>query len=128
MDLLPSGFSAGACPGKDWFNGRDEMSNPVLYIVKSWISKEHAKEFNEWYHTIHMPQFMEASKCVKARRFRAIESEDKFMYMAIYEFADQETLLKYQESEAKKELVADFRKNYGGKAETKRSIWEQIYP
>ena len=104
------------------------MSNPVLYIVKSWISKEHAKEFNEWYHTTHMPQFVEASKCVKARRFRAIETEDKFMYMAIPEFADHETFLKYQESDAKKELVADIRKNYGDKAETKEPSGNKCIP
>jgi hypothetical protein len=50
------------------------------------------------------------------------------MYMAVYEFSDMDAFLKYENSEAKKDLVADFRKNYGGKAETKKYVWEQMYP
>lgn len=104
------------------------MSGSVLYIVKSWVSKEDADEFNEWYHKTHIPKFVKASGCVNARRYCAIETEDKFMYMAIFEFADQKTLLKYQESEVKNELVAEFVKKYGNRVEIRRSVWEQIYP
>jgi heme-degrading monooxygenase HmoA len=104
------------------------MSAAVLYIVKSWIPKEYAGEFNAWYHGTHIPQMVEATGCLTARRFRAVETDDKFMYMAVYEFSDMDAFLKYENSEAKKDLVADFRKNYGGKAETKKYVWEQMYP
>jgi heme-degrading monooxygenase HmoA len=103
------------------------MNTAVIYIVKSWIPKEYAGEFNAWYDSTHMPQVAKASGCAKARRFRAVQTDDKFMYMAVYEFPDMDAFLKYENSEAKKELVADFRKNYGGKAETKKYVWEQVY-
>ena len=104
------------------------MGSVVLYIVKSWIPKEYADEFNAWYDGTHMPQMAELSGCVKARRFCAVQTDNKFMYMSICEFPDMEAFLKYENSEVKKELVADFIKNYGGKAETKRYVWEQTYP
>ncbi len=104
------------------------MSSPFLYIVKSWVSKEHAREYNDWYHHTHIPQVVQASGCIKARRFQAVETEDKFLYMAIYEFADEATFLKYQDSQARKELIADSQKTWGTKAETKKSVWKQIYP
>ena len=109
------------------------MSKPVLYVVKSIVSSEYAEEFNEWYHKKHMPKVIERSGCKTARRFKAIESEDKFMFMAVYEFADLESYLKYQNSQGKKELLLDFAQNFGDRAaefkrELRRSVWEQIYP
>jgi hypothetical protein len=104
------------------------MGSTVLYIVESWIPTEYADAFNAWYDGTHMPQVVEGSGCIKARRFRAVETDTKFMYMAVYEFSDREAFLKYESSEVRKELVADFRKNWDGKAETKKYVWEQIYP
>lgn len=104
------------------------MKRPVLYIVKSVISSEHANQFDEWYHKKHIPELMERSGCKTARRFKATQAEDKFTYMAIYEFSDMESFLNYQNSKAKQELVKDFKENFGEKAELRPSVWEQIYP
>jgi antibiotic biosynthesis monooxygenase (ABM) superfamily enzyme len=104
------------------------MGKPVFYIVKSVVSPEHSAEFDEWYHQKHIPEIMARSGCKGARRFRAITPEDKFMYMAVYEFADMESFQKYQGSECKKALVADFVEHFGDKAELRSSSWEQIHP
>jgi hypothetical protein len=101
---------------------------PVLYIVKSVVSSEYVNQFDEWYHKKHIPEFIKLSGCKAARRFKTILPEDKFMFMAIYEFPDKESFLKYQNSEAKKYLVKDFMDHFGEKAELKSSAWEQIYP
>jgi hypothetical protein len=103
------------------------MGTDVLLIVKMCVQKEYDNEFNAWYDGKHIQKFIKASGCLTAKRFRAIETGDKYMYMAIYEFSDMAAFLKYDNSEAKKDLIADFVKNWSGRAEAKRDIWEQIH-
>jgi quinol monooxygenase YgiN len=104
------------------------MKGSVFYVVKSVIPPEGVDEFNEWYHRKHIPELVEMSGCVSARRFQAVQKEDEFVFMAVYEFVDQASFQKYQESEAKKYLVGDFQEKFGQKAKLKTSVWEQIYP
>ena len=109
------------------------MSQPVLYMVKSIVSEKYIDEFNEWYHHAHMPKLIEHSGCRTARRFKAIESEDKYLYLAVYEFEDLKKYTDYNNSQTKKELLLDFKQTFGDRAEDfkrelKRSVWEQVYP
>ena len=104
------------------------MEKSVLYIVKSVISSEHVNAFDEWYHKKHIPEFIKCSGCEEPVNLKLIQSEDKFLYMTIYEFRDRETFLKYQNSKGKQELVKDFKENFGERAELRSSIWEQVYP
>ena len=71
---------------------------------------------------------IQRSGCKTARRFKATQAEDKFMYMAIYEFSDMESFLNYQSSKARQELMGAFKKNFGERAELRTSVWEQVYP
>ncbi len=103
------------------------MGNTFFYIVHSYIPKEFDDAFTAWYDGTHMPEVAKASGCLTARRFRAAQTDDKYLYMVIYEFADMDAFLNYENSEARKALIADFRKNFGGKAETKKSTWELVY-
>jgi antibiotic biosynthesis monooxygenase (ABM) superfamily enzyme len=100
----------------------------VFYIVRSTVDPEHAEAFNRWYHEKHIPEMLELSGCISARRFKAIEADDKFIYMAVYEFENKEVFLKYQGSEQKKYLIKDYRENFGDKSELTSSSWEQWYP
>ena len=100
----------------------------VLYVVKSSVDRESAEAFNKWYHEKHIPEMLELSGCKSARRFKAIETEDKFIYMAVYEFKDKDTFLKYQGSEEKRRLVEDYRVNFADTSQLKSSSWEQCYP
>lgn len=104
------------------------MNKSVLYIVKSVVSGENVNEFDEWYHNKHIPEIVACSGCKMARRFKAIQQEDKFVYMAVYEFTDMEVFSKYQNSKARQELIKDFETNFGDRVELSRSVWEQIYP
>jgi antibiotic biosynthesis monooxygenase (ABM) superfamily enzyme len=100
----------------------------VFYIVRSSVDREHAEAFNRWYHEKHIPEILEFSGCKSARRFKALETQDKFTYMAVYEFENKEIFLKYQGSEEKKRLIEDYRVNFGDTSELKSSSWEQCYP
>jgi hypothetical protein len=104
------------------------MGEAVLYVVKSVIPSDAVEEFNEWYHNKHIPELVELSGCERARRFQAVQGDDEFAFMAVYEFKDQATFLKYQESEGKKYLVNDFQTRFGERARLKVSVWGQIYP
>ena len=106
----------------------EKAKEPVLYIVKSVVSAECISQFDEWYHKKHIPEFIKLSGCRTGRRYKTILPEDKFVYMAVYEFPDKETFLKYQNSEGKKYLVKDFTDHFGAKAEVRPSAWEQIFP
>lgn len=101
---------------------------PVFYIVKSVVEKKHAADFNRWYHEKHFPMMLELSGCLSARRFELIEGEDKFSYMAVYEFPDKETFLNYQGSAEKQQLIADYRENFGDVSELLPAGWVQIHP
>ncbi len=109
------------------------MEKSVLYHVKSIVSGKYVDEFSEWYHHKHIPKVVDASGCKIARRFKAVQSEDKYLYLAVYEFEDLEKYQKYNNSKAKQELLLDFQQTFAGRAdefkrELKRSVWEQIYP
>jgi len=108
--------------------GDRALSQTVLYLVKSVVASEHADEFNRWYHQKHIPELVNLSGGERGRRFKAVEGEGKYLYMAVYEFKDMASFLKYQASEGKKYLVGDFKKLFGDKAELKGEVWEQIYP
>ncbi len=105
-----------------------DLDKKVLYIVKSTVSDENAETFNRWYHEKHIPEMLERSGCRLAQRFQALEAEDRFVYMAIYEFENSEAFKKYQSSPQKLDLVKDFRDNFGEVAELKGSSWVQIHP
>jgi hypothetical protein len=104
------------------------MGKPVLYVVKSVIPAQAAEAFNDWYHNKHIPEILHRSGCRSARRFKALEAEDEYIFMAVYEFGDEAAFLAYQGSEAKKYLVGDFQERFGGQATLRTSVWEQIYP
>ena len=61
----------------------------VLYVVKSSVDRESAEAFNKWYHEKHIPEMLELSCCKSARRFKAIETLDRLIYMVVYEFGDK---------------------------------------
>jgi hypothetical protein len=108
--------------------GARQTKSSLIYIVKSIVAPEYVSEFDEWYHKKHIPEFIKLSGCNTGRRFKATIQDDKYLYMAIYEFPDMQTFQKYQNSEDKKYLLKDFKDRFGDKAELKASAWEQIFP
>jgi len=104
------------------------MKNKAYYIVKTTVDKSCEKEFNEWYHNVHIPDVVKASGCIQARRLKAIEKDDEYEYLAIYEFDALETFNAYKESAERKALIQDFLDKYERVTKMKSSIWEQVYP
>lgn len=58
---------------------------PFLQMGRMDIPAVMEDEFNDWYNTVFIPDFLKVPGVLRARRFKAIEAEPK--YLTVYEFA-----------------------------------------
>jgi heme-degrading monooxygenase HmoA len=100
----------------------------VLFIVKATITKEREEAFNRWYNEEHCPQLLRYTGAVSARRYRAIMGEDKDQYIAVYEFQDEATFRRFQESQELADLKADYDAKFGAVSERERFAYVQVWP
>jgi hypothetical protein len=63
----------------------------VLFVVKATIASSREEAFNRWYDETHVPDVLKFPGVVSARRYRALEGEDTYQYMAVYEVRDEKT-------------------------------------
>lgn len=100
----------------------------VLFIVKATITLEQEAAFNRWYDTEHCPGLLRFRGAVSARRYKAIMGEDRFQYMAVYEFESEETFQRFKDSDHLRELVAEYDAHFGTVSERERSAYVQVWP
>jgi uncharacterized protein (TIGR02118 family) len=104
------------------------MGQIALFIVKATITPDKEAEFNNWYNNVHIPDVLKYPGCVSARRYEALSGEDKFQYMAVYEFKDQETLEGFLKSDHLKGLAKDYEAHFGSFSERTRMSYLQVFP
>ncbi|MSQ71950.1 MAG: DUF4286 family protein [Betaproteobacteria bacterium] len=99
----------------------------VLFTVKATIPKEKEDAFNRWYNEVHCPHLLRYAGAVSARRYRTIMGDDKYQYMALYEFQDEATFQRFMKSDHLAELRDDYNAVY---ADSERQIaaYAQIWP
>jgi antibiotic biosynthesis monooxygenase (ABM) superfamily enzyme len=100
----------------------------VLFVVKATISKDREAAFNTWYNQEHCPQLLQYRGAVSARRYRKILGDDRYQYMAVYEFQDEPTFQRFLESSHLKTLKADYDAAFGDVSERARSAYVQVWP
>jgi hypothetical protein len=100
----------------------------VLFVVKATITKEREEAFNRWYNDEHVPQVLQFPGVVSARRYRALEGEDRYRYMAVYELRDEATYRRLMDSEHMKTLRAEYDAHFGPVSERARFAYEQVFP
>ena len=100
----------------------------ALLTVKSTITPEREKEFNEWYNHQHIPDFFKFPGVVSARRYAAIMKEDKFQYIALYEFENEDTLRRFLESDHFAWLKKETDSHFGDVCERQRAAYVQVWP
>jgi antibiotic biosynthesis monooxygenase (ABM) superfamily enzyme len=100
----------------------------TIFVVRATIAKDKEAAFNAWYNTQHVPQVLHFNGAVSARRYRKILGDDKFQYMAVYEFANEEVFRRFQASDHLKALVEDYNASFGDASERERSAYTQIWP
>jgi hypothetical protein len=100
----------------------------VLFVVKATITKDREEAFNRWYNDEHVPQVLQFPGVVSARRYRALEGEDRYRYMAVYEVRDEATYRRLMDSEHMKTLRAEYDAHFGPVSERARFAYEQVFP
>ena len=99
-----------------------------LYVVRATITAEREAAFNKWYNEEHLPQVLRYDGAVSGRRYRKDVGEDRYQYMAVYEFASEEVLQRFLASEALKDLRAEYDKHFGAVSERVGQGWVQVFP
>ena len=100
----------------------------ALFTVKSTITPEREKAFNEWYNHEHIPDLFKFKGVVSARRYKAIMPEDNFQYVAVYEFESEETLRQFLESDHLAWLKQEFDSRFCDASERQRAAYVQVWP
>ncbi len=99
-----------------------------LFVVRATIAEDREAAFNRWYNEEHLPQVLRYNGAVSGRRYRRIAGEDKYDYMAVYEFASEAVLQTFLQSDALKDLRAEYDKHFGEVSERVGSGWAQVFP
>lgn len=100
----------------------------TLFMVRATITKDKDAAFNRWYNEEHVSQVLQFNGAVSARRYKKILGEDKFEYMALYEFASEEVFRQFLDSDHLKTLSKDYDANFGGVSDRQRAGYVQIFP
>ena len=100
----------------------------ALFTVKATITADREKAFNEWYNREHVPDVLKFRGVVSARRYQALLPEDKFQYMAVYEFESEETLQRFLESDHLAWLKKEYDAHFGDSSERQRAAYLQVWP
>ena len=99
-----------------------------LFVVRATIAADREAQFNHWYDTEHLPQVLRYNGAVSGRRYRKLSGDDKYDYMAVYEFASEAVLQQFLRSDALKELRAEYDKHFGSVSERVGQSWVQVFP
>jgi hypothetical protein len=99
-----------------------------LFMVRATIAKEREEAFNRWYNHEHLPQVLRYNGAVSGRRYRRLSGDDQYEYMALYEFASEQVLQQFLQSDALKELRAEYDKHFGSVSERVGNGWVQVFP
>ena len=100
----------------------------TMFMVRATIAKDKEAAFNTWYNEEHVPQVLQFNGAASARRYKKILGEDKFQYMAVYEFASEEAFRRFEASDHLKTLIKEYDAHFGGVSERARSAYVQVWP
>ena len=100
----------------------------TIFVVRATITKDKEAAFNKWYNNEHVPQVLQFNGAVSGRRYKKILGEDKYEYMAMYEFANEATFERFQKSDYLNELITEYNANFGEVSQRERSAFVQIWP
>ena len=71
---------------------------------------------------------MQFNGAVSARRYKQILGDDKFEYLAVYEFASEEMFRRFMASDHLKTLIKEYDAHFGEVSQRARSAYVQVWP
>ncbi|HEY7519600.1 MAG TPA: DUF4286 family protein [Methylomirabilota bacterium] len=99
----------------------------TLFIVKASIPADKEAAFNRWYNEEHVPQVLQFPGLVSARRYKLLDGEDRFQYMAMYELQDEATYHRLMGSDHMKLLRKEYDAHFP-MSERARLAYAQVWP
>jgi hypothetical protein len=99
-----------------------------LFVVRATIDKDRETAYNKWYNEEHVPQVLRYNGAISGRRYRKVVGEDQYEYMALYEFASEQVLRQFLQSDALKALRTEYDKHFGDVSERTGQGWVQVFP
>ena len=99
----------------------------ILFMVKATIPSDKEAAFNRWYNEEHVPQVFQFPGLVSAHRYKLVDGDDKYRYMAIYELQDEATYRRFIASDHMKTLRADYDAHFP-MSERARLAYAQVWP
>ena len=99
-----------------------------LFVVRATITADREAAFNRWYNEEHLPQVLRYNGAVSGRRYRKLTGEDRYQYMAVYEFASEEVLQQFLKSDALRDLRAEYDRHFGDVSVRVGQGWAQVFP
>lgn len=100
----------------------------ALFAVKATITPDREAAFNEWYNHEHIPDLLKFKGVVSARRYKAILGEEKFQYLALYEFESENALQIFLKSDHFAWLKRETDAHFGDVCERQRAAYVQVWP
>ena len=100
----------------------------TLFVVRATITPEQEDAFDHWYHHEHMPMLLQYNGAVSARRYKKIMGDEKFKYVAVYEFASEEVFNQFMESDHLAKLKSEYDANFGDTSEREGFGYVQVWP
>ncbi|MBI2544297.1 MAG: hypothetical protein HYW16_03630 [Candidatus Rokubacteria bacterium] len=100
----------------------------VLFVVKASITPDQEEAFNRWYNTEPAPEAMQFKGVLSGRRYKAIMGEDRYQFMAVYEFESEETFQRFLNSDYLATLKKKYDAAFGRVSERARSAYVQVWP
>jgi antibiotic biosynthesis monooxygenase (ABM) superfamily enzyme len=100
----------------------------ALLTVKATITPDREKAFNEWYNHEHVRDVFKFPGVVSARRYKATHPEDRYQYVAVYEFESEDTLQRFLASEHFGFLRREYDQHFGAVSERQRACYVQVWP
>ena len=99
-----------------------------IFTVRATIAPDKEDAFNDWYNNKHVPEVLQFNGAISARRYKRIMGEEKYQYIAVYEFANEQVFEKFLASDHLKALRADYDANFGDVSERDGFGYVQVWP
>jgi antibiotic biosynthesis monooxygenase (ABM) superfamily enzyme len=102
------------------------MHKKGLLIVMARVKPEDEEAFNKWYNEDHLPKAIERFPGVlSGRRYKILEGEEEYQYLAIYEFESYERMHATVHSDVIQGLIQEYDAAFG-KGGRKRLLAAQV--
>ncbi len=90
------------------------MSKKGLLIIMASMRPDKEEAYNRWYNEDHLPKVLERIPGVlSGRRYKVMEGEEEYRFMAMYEFVSYEALEAAMKTEQMKQLVREYDEAFG---------------